>query len=112
MLERAACEFKIEPDHVHAANTAVRLLAHAAMADAGAAKLFDAEADRAALAAAGVGLVGFAHRFISQVVTISPVLGSFASFSTTPMAVIWSRMRSLSLKSLALRASRRCSIRA
>ena len=41
------------------------------------------------------------HRATSQVVTSSPVLGFLVSFSTTPMASSWSRMRSASEKSFA-----------
>src|SRR5262249_23241315 len=45
------------------------------------------------------------HRATSQVVTSSPVLGSFASLSSMPMAASSSRMRSASAKSFTLRAA-------
>src|SRR6185369_8466460 len=51
------------------------------------------------------------HRATSQVVTSSPVLGSFASFSVMPMASSSSRMRSASLKFLAARAALRAAMR-
>ena len=51
------------------------------------------------------------QRATSQVVTSSPVLGSLASFSVTPIASSSPRMRSASLKFLALRAALRASIR-
>ena len=49
------------------------------------------------------------HRASSHVVTISPVSTSLASFKVMPMATSSSRMRSASLKFLALRALLRCS---
>src|SRR5262245_19119290 len=51
------------------------------------------------------------HRATSQVVTSSPVFGSLASFSVTPIASSSPRMRSASLKFFALRAALRASIR-
>src|SRR5262249_34880836 len=86
-----------------------RLLAHAAIADRRLARrTLDAKAHRAALASAGMGL---AHRASSQVVTTSPVAGSFESLSAMPMEASSSRMRSPSLKSLDLRALLRASTR-
>ena len=52
------------------------------------------------------------HRRISQVVSISPVRGFLLSLRAMPAAANSSRMRSLSLKSFRLRASRRAAISA
>src|SRR5690606_17708324 len=84
---------------------AERLLAHAAIADRNVGELArDAEADRPALAAAGMDV---AHRFTSQTVIRSPVSRSLPSLSWMPFSERSSRILSASAKFLAFSISRR-----
>ena len=66
----------------------------------------------ATLSRKGRGSLRLPHRAISQVVSISPVAGFFASFKAIPMAASSSRMRSASAQFFAFRAASRASIRA
>jgi hypothetical protein len=95
MLQRAAGQCEIVADNVGTADAAVRLLAHAAMAQRRPAELGDAKADRTALAAAGVGLgCGFvwhcsAHLLLNRSCCRFIVAALAAVQASLPLTLDW-----------------------